>query len=321
MQELISVIVPVYNVEKYLFKCVESIRKQTYKKLQIILVNDGSTDSSLAICRSFEELDSRIHIIDKENGGLSSARNRGLDLAKGEYVTFIDSDDYVNDNFVEELYCACLDEAVDMVVSGYKERGEEGEILRCVQFKNAELTAKEAIEALCYETNFTCYAWAKLYKRTLFDEYRFEEGRLFEDISIMYRLLDSCIKIKIVPLTGYQYLIRKDSIAHSNFKEEQMVLTVIIDELVVYIQKKYPDLLKAAIRRRNFTYFWLCQQIENSNYQSDQFRQLINSNVKQDIPTVLFDLKSSTKDKIKCLLYLIGGPKVYLAVFNRYVRR
>ena len=82
---------------------MESIRKQTYKKLQIILVNDGSTDSSLSICRSFEELDSRIHIIDKENGGLSSARNRGLDPAKGEYVTFIDSDDYVNDNFVEGI--------------------------------------------------------------------------------------------------------------------------------------------------------------------------------------------------------------------------
>lgn len=321
MQELISVIVPVYNVEKYLFKCVESIRKQTYKTLQIILVNDGSTDGSLAICRALEKEDSRIQVVDKENGGLSSARNRGLDLAKGEYVTFIDSDDYINDNFIEELYRVCLDKAVDMVVSGYKERGEEEEILRCVQFENKELTAKEAIEALCYERNFTCYAWAKFYKRTLFDEYRFEEGRLFEDISIMYRLLDSCKKIKIVSLMGYQYLIRRDSIAHSKFKEEQMVLTVIMDELIAYIQKKYPDLLRAAIRRRNFTYFWLCQQIENSNFQSEQVRRLINSNIKQDIPTVLFDLKSSMKDKIKCLLYLIGGPKMYLAVFNRYVRR
>ena len=119
MDKLISIIVPVYNVEKYVAECIESIIKQTYQNLEILLIDDGSTDNSGKICDKYAEKDKRIKIIHKENGGVSSARNLGLDLAQGEYIAFIDSDDFVSNKYIESLYSAIEHKDAEIVLSKY----------------------------------------------------------------------------------------------------------------------------------------------------------------------------------------------------------
>lgn len=190
MDELVSVIVPVYGTEAYLDRCVASITNQTYRNLEIILVDDGSTDHCPEMCDSWADVDGRIKVIHKINGGLSSARNVGIDSANGDYLYFLDSDDWIVPDLVERVMELFLIHKPDIVTFDCNRINEKGEIYATTEnIKEGMLSKEEAVTELL-KGNINNYAWNKMYKKEVFFNVRFPEGRAWEDMKIWLLLTD-----------------------------------------------------------------------------------------------------------------------------------
>ena len=192
MGEKISVIVPVYNVEAYLEMCVESILKQTYTNLEILLVNDGSTDNSGELCDQLAQRDQRIRVIHKENGGLSDARNRGIEEASSDLIGFIDSDDYIDEDMYETLYRQMLESNADLSMCGHYDVYHQIPEKQVATIQTWELSPQEAIKMVMEAKILSVTAVNKLYKKELFEHLRFEVGKIAEDAFIMIALIHHC---------------------------------------------------------------------------------------------------------------------------------
>lgn len=214
MNDLISVIIPVYNVGEYLQTCIDSVRKQTYKDLQIILVDDGSTDGSGQMCEDAALKDKRITVIHQRNGGLSAARNSGMEAAIGKYICFLDSDDWFDKSFVEKLYTIAEDREADVAVCTYFRVKDETESIGDLQ--NAVTVTEydniQAVSELIKERKISSVVWNKLYRRSLWESVRFPVGRIHEDEFITYRVLWEASKIAETDEILYYYRQRTDSI-------------------------------------------------------------------------------------------------------------
>lgn len=289
---VISVIIPIYNVEKYLKKCIDSIVYQTYEKLEIILVDDGSTDSSGEICNEYEKKDNRIIVFHKENGGLADARNYGIKRANGEYITFVDSDDFVEKNYVEELY---------RLIDAYKTKIAIG-TMTIISNKNRNDMGKGYIEkvfsteeCLLYmlqEKGFTVSANAKIYLKDLFNDVEYPKGRLYEDNGTTYKLILKCDRIAYSCKSIYNYCLRDDSIISQKFTMKKMDYIYLTDIECENIVNKYPDLLEATEGRKAVARFSVLRQMLNSKlskeekeeqrqvikYLKQHYTQLVNSN-------------------------------------------
>lgn len=229
---LISVIVPVYKVEKYLMNCIDSIINQTYSNLEIILVDDGSPDKCAGICDDYSRKDSRVKVVHKINGGLSSARNAGLEIATGEYVGFVDSDDYIDHHMYERLLHGFESDSNVGITSCMIKRVWEGEV---TEFKNNWVISQQRIipskdvasKLLTTKHNFT--VWSKLFKRDLIGEVRFQEGKTNEDVLFIFNLSDNILNQNAcmveIPYYGYYYLWRSESICNitTNFLEYSII--------------------------------------------------------------------------------------------------
>ncbi|WP_051145378.1 glycosyltransferase [Butyrivibrio fibrisolvens] len=216
----ISVIVPVYNVEKYVIKCVDSIINQTYKNLEIILVDDGSTDTSGEICDEYQKKDDRIKVFHTENRGLSCARNYGIKQATGEYIAFLDSDDYVYGSYIEDLYGLCKECGADIAQCDFIFVLEDSAMLKEQIYNKVEIiTGKEAVIRCCKQPNAVKYnvAWNKLYKKKLFDDLQYPEGRIHEDEFTSYKLFFKADKVAVTSKYLHCYVQRKDSITDKKF--------------------------------------------------------------------------------------------------------
>lgn len=220
-EDMISIIVPVYNVEKYVYKCLYSLVHQTYKNLQIIVVDDGSTDASYEVASEFLEKDSRFEVYRKDNGGLSDARNFGLKYVKGKYICFVDSDDWVSEDYVETLR-NLLREEVDISCADFDLQYDNRSRLRKCPMKNKTYSASEAMIELCRDTRLQITAWGKMYRAELFDGIFFETGRVYEDVAIMHQLFSKARNISCTSRVVYHYNLRSDSIAHQNTSKNNM---------------------------------------------------------------------------------------------------
>lgn len=215
MNDLISIIVPVYKVEKYLDRCINTIINQTYKNIEIILVDDGSPDNCPQICDEYAKRDRRIVVIHKENGGLSDARNFGLDIAKGEYIYFCDSDDFISENAIEILLKNLLNTNSDMCIGSFTEFSDEKNSPKT--FFNKCICKEEAFKESFDFIQFTT-AWNKLYKRNILMNFKFPVGYLHEDEGTSYLLINRCKKISCVDQQTYFYFINAEGITKSGFK-------------------------------------------------------------------------------------------------------
>ena len=216
--DLISVIVPIYKVESYLDRCVRSIVEQTYENLEIILVDDGSPDNCPAICDAWAEKDSRIRVIHKENGGLSDARNAGLAVATGEYVSFIDSDDQIAPEFLARLYDAMVKTGAEVAECATDYVDEDGNVLRLRKAADMpEMGKMEALRRLVMENGVYQTVWNKLYRRDVIDGILFAVGKLNEDEFWTYRVLDRIEKLAIISEPLYHYLQRGSSIIGTGY--------------------------------------------------------------------------------------------------------
>ncbi|MEH7095826.1 glycosyltransferase family 2 protein [Neobacillus vireti] len=227
MKPIISIIVPVYNVEKYLSRCIDSILCQTFKDFELILVNDGSSDTSGLICDSYSSLDHRIKVIHKNNGGVSSARNVGLGVASGEYIAFVDSDDLVHESMYALLHNYASKHSSDIVICDYLEtlEGNHYDLKSFIDvIKEHSYNNIEALNELFTEKKmqFGSVVWNKLYKKSLFDNIKFEEGKIHEDEFITHKVLYRSSKVVYIPIKLYYYLQRKDGIMGTEFNFDKL---------------------------------------------------------------------------------------------------
>lgn len=238
MGKLISVVVPVYNVEKYLTKCIQSIRNQTHHDLEIILVDDGSTDCSGGICDDFQKKDVRIKVIHKENGGLSDARNAGIDAAKGEYIAFVDSDDFIHPEMYTTMLRIMEGDKADIAVCGIKNVPETEEIdyNLTVPGQSDKVFTGLDMQYMYFEENFAMtavVAWNKLYKKELFHQVRYPKGKIHEDEYTTYRLTYPCKRISYIDTPFYYYVMRSTSIM-GVFNEKRFDLLTSYIERMAY---------------------------------------------------------------------------------------
>lgn len=255
-EPLISVIVPVYNIIPYLPRCVESLRKQTYRNLEILLIDDGSTDDTPALCDRLAEEDTRIRVFHKENGGPSSARNFGLEQAKGEYVGFVDSDDYVDADMYEGLYRAIAGTGMPVAQVGRDEIDKDGNILPniCEPVAQAQvIPAQNFLKELLMHRG-DCSFCTKLLQKDLFAEEKFPIGALNEDFHLLVKMLtrekNTVPGIACIPGQAYHVFYRPDS----NTRDKNRFSRVFADNIdnadmvLALVEKKYPELTEIAFR-------------------------------------------------------------------------
>lgn len=212
--ELISIIIPVYKVEKYLNKCIRSVVEQTYTNLEIILVDDGSPDCCPQICDEWAAKDSRIKVIHKENGGLSDARNAGLAIAQGEYIGFLDSDDYIKEDMYEKLYNTIIENDVNVVICNLEKVTEDGDKIDCISpVKNEILTREVALRKILKENCwYYVTVWNKLYHKSVLSGVEFPKGKIHEDEFVIHEILFQSKKIVTLEEKLYMYVQRNGSI-------------------------------------------------------------------------------------------------------------
>lgn len=258
----ISIIVPVYNIEKYLPRCIESILAQTYTNLELILVDDGSTDQSGKICDTYAKKDNRVRIFHKTNGGSSSARNLGIREAKGEYLGFVDSDDYIEKNMYEELVYAIENTGCNIVQVARDEIDEEGNRLPdiCEMPKEVTIyTAEEFLKELLLHKG-DCSFCTKLLNRDLFNEHNFPLGVLNEDFHLLVKMLEKGERVASLPVCGYHVFYRIGSNTRKKDRKEfSRVFGDCVDNadmVMEMAEEKFPNLVEVAMR------FGLYQRME-----------------------------------------------------------
>ena len=243
---LVSVIVPIYNVQNYLQKCIDSIKAQTYKNLEIILVDDGSPDGCGEICERNKKLDSRIKVVHKENGGLSDARNAGMCIATGSYYVFIDSDDFIHKSMIEELVKAVSETGADIAVCNFKNVSEDDSIdtdkeLSCGPYKIFSQD-EDKLRAFYGDTctQFTV-AWNKIYPASFFKDIEYPKGKVHEDEFTTYKLLEQSSKVAYIDTPLYYYVSRQSSIMGEKFGKARLYrLDAILERMDYYLaQKRY----------------------------------------------------------------------------------
>ncbi len=280
-QPLISVVIPVYNVEAYIRRCVESVIIQSYDNLEIILINDGSTDCSGKICDEYTKGDRRIKVIHKENGGLSDARNVGLNVSLGDYIAFIDSDDFVSQVYIQRLHDLLVTYDADIsVVNKYN-------FSNCKKIKIREKTPRikcyngvSAIEDMWYQRNIINASWGKLYKKVLFQQIRFPLGKMYEDLGTTYKLFYLSEKIVYSSEKLYYYFQREDSIMNRKFTLKNMDRIEICEEILEWSERNCKELKEAAIARFFLSNMQVLREIPSINEYQEQI-QYISDNIRK----------------------------------------
>lgn len=247
---MVSVIVPMYNVEKYVEQCIESIIHQTYQDLEIILVDDGSPDQSGEIAERYRLLDQRISVFHKENGGLSDARNYGIEMAHGQYITFVDSDDFLLPDMIERLVNAAEDEQADLVECKNCRCREEDDIshIHTNNYHNSKrvFTGNDKMEKFLDPHDVKTTAWAKLYSNSLFDTVRYPKGKYHEDVFTTYKLVHLAVKVVSLDYIGYVYRSSSNSITTAAFNPRRLDAIEGKIEQAKFIYKEYPQFRRLA---------------------------------------------------------------------------
>lgn len=301
MSDTVSVIIPVYGVEQYLARCVTSIREQTYTALDILLVDDGSKDSCGILCDEYTITDERIRVIHQPNGGLSDARNTGIEAATGKYLLFVDSDDYLEPNSIELLYTALSEDKSDIAIGSHRAVYESGTVLDKSTGERTVLEPKEVLRRILYDDGIDLSAWAKLYKKSIFSDVRFPKGRLFEDAATTYKLIDRAEKLSVHSVATYNYMIRTNSITGTRFSPRKMDLITSTKEMCDYVVAKYPDLQAAAERRLMYAYLSTLSQLAMSKEPFPEEQKILMDYVRKNGGKLLKDSSLPKRDKLGIL--------------------
>lgn len=315
---LITVIVPCYKVERYLQRCVDSILQQTYSNLEIILVDDGSLDKTAHICDEYEKKDLRVKVIHKNNGGASDARNVALDVANGEYVTFVDSDDQVDKEYVEVLYRLIIKSNSDISVVKLKE------VLESDNIENVELEKNDnhqvfsglgAIELMFYQELFDSTSPCKLYKMSLFSNIRFPKGVIFEDLATIYRVFLLAENVVVSSSELYYYFLREGSVEGQSFSDKKYNDTMFVYEQIIHDERLKSISDSVTCRMFSFLFRLYLSMPSDDERKKDLWHKLIGMRNK-----VLFNSNGRKKARIAAFL-TYAGESVVEQIYKKIKRR
>lgn len=315
MNPIISIIVPVYNVEEYLQRCIDSILNQSFKNFELILVNDGSTDNSLKICKEYLLNDQRVKIINKENGGLSSARNAGINIAKGRYIGFVDSDDWINKEMYKILYELCEKNNSDIAECRYTvTTGNEMNLDNSSNLITI-LNNEEAIKSLYTNTSYgSVVSWNKLYRCELFKDIKFPEGKLNEDQFTTYKLYYKSNKIVSIDKVLYYYFQSTKSIMRSEFTLKKLDAIEAIESSHKFFEENnlydlvlWNDTLYSFVLIKYFIILLRNEQFDN------KYRNSILEKFRGRFWLFIKNEHISIKEKLLLMLFYVS-PKLYIFI-------
>lgn len=303
MNELISIVVPVYNAEKYLFRCIKSILNQTYKNLEIILVDDGSTDNSLIICKEFSNKDKRIKIVHQENKGASVARNNGVALSTGDYIGFVDSDDYIEKEMYEKLIMVLGKESGDQVISQigianeyYDGTREENDNM--IPNQPSELYDDFIINLLLQKRSSS--VCTKLFPANVFDKHRFKEGIYNEDALFIYSCRDQIKEVRYVDYLGYLYCKREDS----RTKGSNKMFLDIINNAKIMREANEIDIQNAALRFQvHYQLAFIIYLIESKTDKRKEYFKEIQNSFAREREIIIRNKYLSKEEKMTAILF------------------
>jgi glycosyltransferase involved in cell wall biosynthesis len=311
----ISIIVPIYNAEKFLYKCLDSIVNQSYKNLEIILINDGSRDNSLSICQKFAARDDRIILIDKKNEGVSPTRNVGLSVTSGDYIGFVDSDDYISCDMYENLLYSIELSNADIIECGYYWMSEDYVLIKKVEFKGEELVGNYncSYKFIKKENtrNFNCN---KLYKREIFDDIRFGDIKYGKDYFVNVQAFYKCNKKVTIGECFYYYVRNKNSITTSGSIDEKLDVIRTGEKAINFYRDNLPSLSKYAVLDILFVIRGLYDKMmESDNVNKRKYEKILAKEFKKYYSMIKKKLYGLTKYKrtyVAMILFLIS-PRVY----------
>lgn len=309
---LVSVIVPVYGVEAYLEKCVRSILTQDMDDFELILVDDGSPDACGEICDRFAEQDKRVQTIHKENGGLSDARNAGIDAAKGEYLSFIDADDFVEPTYLSYLLSlmrAATGCKVCQANHFVERNGKSGPAYPTEE--TTVFSTRNAYEAVLYHDRVDVSAWGKLYHRSVFDSLRFPKGRLYEDTFVFGDVLKAALTYVYGGRPQYHYVQRKSSIVNRGFSEKTLQFMDSVQRLTETALRSFPDLDAACLRRTAHAHLSVLRYMQHCPKEYLGLRDELRRQVLSSAAAVCADAKTPKRDKLAIGLLRLGYAPFY----------
>ena len=319
-KNLISIVVPIYNAETYLNQCIKSIIEQSYKNIEIILINDGSTDDSGIICDEYAQKDIRIKVIHNKNQGVSISRNIGIQEARGEYISFVDADDFISKKYVEILYQLIIKDNAQISTVGNDEY-YEGKMIKTSKGIRKVLHSEEAIKMILKERDMTHVCWGKMYKKELFDDedIKFDSTmKIGEDLKIIIPIIEKCKKISIDTREKlYHYRKNEKSITQQKGKKDLWIQEIELSKQIVeWTYKKYPKVTNSAIQRYvrvNITF--LVKMIKESKKNLMEEIKQVKYNIKGYKIRYIFFTSSKIQDKIKLIL-IICCPNLLIKLYN-----
>jgi len=319
--ELISVIIPIYNVEKYLRECINSVVSQTYRNIEIILVDDGSTDHSPQICDEYQLKDTRIKVIHQKNQGVSVARNIGLNYSRGKYIFWIDSDDYISKECIESLYELLRKENVDMSICNYIQGSDRNYIFKHENSYIETFDSKKGLEYIYKNHHYSfimAASWAKLIKKELYEELKYPVDKIFEDIYMSHHLINKCKKIAYVNQVMYYYYQWPESILGKKFYKEKLDYLDAFEERIYFFDNLgYQELKEKARIQYLHALIWEYSRAKDILHDHKMIRNIVtkykqyyqigtfNEKVKHETKWYMFKFYLSPYctnfiDKVKC---------------------
>lgn len=320
----ISILVPAFNVGKYIDRCLKSIQNQTFNNFEVIIVNDGSTDNTESIINEFVESDARFTIINQKNEGVAVARNRALEESNGEYITFVDPDDYIENDYLEFLYLLLEKNQFrsNMALCTIKDVFPETKtIVDHGDGTYGTLSGKKCLQLMCYNDRVDTSCYAKLTKRELYFNEKFagfQPHQIFEDIGTTYSLFEQCDTVECGFISKYFYEIRSKSITTSSFNMAKLDLLKMTDKMAESVVSNYPDLKNATQRRQLYARFSTLNQtldVKDSSIKPIQ-KEIINY-IKLNQGEVLRDPLTPKRDRLACFALKFGLP-FYRLMWNSY---
>ncbi|MBE6007416.1 MAG: glycosyltransferase [Sarcina sp.] len=312
-EDMISVIIPVYNVKPFLQMCADSVFGQTFRNLEIIFVDDGSTDGSGELCDALALQDPRVRVIHQENGGLSAARNTGIDACSGDWIYFLDSDDAVSPVTLAHLWTACVRIRADLAVGDFIRFSEREVPQERRSFSSESFGTEEALRRMLLNEGFGHQAWGKLYRRKLWESLRFPQGLLYEDYAVIYDVVLGADRVARVEDALYFYRMQEGSIMHSAIREKNLTLLDTSERVTDMVSQTYPSLREAAIRLQVVTYMRFLGDLLQTDYHlfPDAQRRIIDT-VKKYRKDFLRSAQVRKVDKLKLRTLLRGKWLFYL---------
>lgn len=303
----VSIIIPAYNAEEFLAECLASLKSQTFENFEVLLIDDGSTDSTPQIISEFEQIDNRFKHVSIPNGGVSHARNTGIDLAKGKYITFVDADDILYPDALKTMY-SCLDSHdEDVCITGFKNSENPG------KFKHSRHSVEsydyqEAMQKALYQKRIFNAPWGVMMKRSLLgNSIRFREDTRYEDLDAFYRFFDGASKIIYLPSKYYFYRRNRKSFINT-WNPSRLDVLDVTDRMTEYFRLKYPDLLKAAEDRRFSAHFNILLLLYRNKVEDMASVARCLGVIREGRKRALTDPKVRLKNKIGALLSFGGNP-------------